>query len=458
MNSHQTLVLQGTAQAEQSKTYLMLPFEMPENVLQIDVAYEYTNQIGSDPQLTDGNTVDIGIFDPRGYDFMGKGFRGWSGSARQTFTIGINEATPGYMAGSLQAGTWAVCLGLYKIANSGCEYHVTITLTISDETVSSTFPPRLSLNDITRSKSKDGWYKGELHCHTYHSDGDSDPLEVIERAETLGLDFLAITDHNVLSHQVVLNDAKTDLMLIPGMEVTTYQGHWNIWGDGDWIDFRVRNEADMREAVSQALEQGYMISCNHPKPYGPEWTYTNITNFHCIEVWNGPWEVFNEDALSYWKKQLAAGKKIVAVGGSDCHFHYREHPAKLAQPLMYIHCKDAPSPTQLLNALREGHAFISESVQGPQIYLSIGNAMMGDTITQPADTLALSVHIVNGEGKQLEIWGNSLLKSYPIQSAEMDITIELKKPYDVFVRVEVTSQNGAQRQVHALSNPIYLGN
>lgn len=456
MNTQHTLILEGTAQAQQSKTYLMLPFEIPENVIQIDVAYEYTNQIGSDPHLTDGNTVDIGIFDTRGYEFMGKGFRGWSGSARQEFTIGITEATPGYMAGSLQAGTWAICLGAYKIADSGCQYQVAITFTFSDKVTLSPFPPRLSLNDIRHSRNEHGWYKGELHCHSYHSDGDSDPLEVIERAEALGLDFLAITDHNVLSHQVTLHDAETNLMLIPGMEVTTYQGHWNIWGDGDWIDFRVHTEADMQHAVDSALEQGYMVSCNHPKPYGPEWVYSDITNFHCIEVWNGPWANFNEVALAYWKAQLAKGKKTVAVGGSDCHFHRREHPAKLAQPTTFIHCQDSPSPAQLLKALQQGHAFISESVQGAEIYLSIGDSMMGDTITNPDDTLILSVHIVNADGKQLEIWGASLIKSCPIESEDMEVEIELTKPYEAFVRAEVISHTGEQRHVHALSNPIYI--
>ena len=456
MNTRQTLILEGTAQAEQTKTYLMLPFEMPENVIQIDVAYAYTHQIGSDPHLTDGNTIDIGIFDPRGYEFMGKGFRGWSGSARQEFTIGLAEATPGYMAGALQTGTWAICLGAYKVAESGCDYSVNITFTLGEETETATFPQRLDLKDTAYPKQETGWYKGELHCHTYHSDGDSDPLEVVQCAEALGLDFLAITDHNVLSHQVILRNAQTNLMLIPGMEVTTYQGHWNIWGDGNWIDFRVTSEADMRQAVESALEQGYMISCNHPKPYGPEWVYSDITNFHCIEVWNGPWEIFNEDALAYWKAQLAKGKKIVAVGGSDCHFHLREHPAKLAQPTMFIYYQGTPSPARLLKALQQGHAFISESVQGAEIYLSIGDVIMGDTITNPDDTLILSARIVNAEGKQLEIWGDSLLKTYPIDSSDMKIALELTKPYNAFVRAEVISTSGSHRRVHALSNPIYV--
>ncbi|NOG48474.1 MAG: CehA/McbA family metallohydrolase [Chloroflexi bacterium] len=128
-----------------------------------------------------------------------------------------------------------------------------------------------------------------MHCHTHHSDGDSDVMTVIRKAETIGLDFLAITDHNVLSQQVALASAETRLMLIPGMEVTTYKGHWNIWGAGPWIDFRVLSQDDMQTAVDAALAAGYLISCNHPRPFGPEWSYPEVTGFHCIEVWNGPW-------------------------------------------------------------------------------------------------------------------------------------------------------------------------
>ncbi len=47
-----------------------------------------------------------------------------------------------------------------------------------------------------------------MHNHTYHSDGDSDPLDVVRAAEALGLDFLAITDHNVRSQLARLNASR----------------------------------------------------------------------------------------------------------------------------------------------------------------------------------------------------------------------------------------------------------
>src|SRR5512136_1337895 len=37
---------------------------------------------------------------------------------------------------------------------------------------------------------------GAVHVHTTYSDGGGTPQEVIDAAQSLGLDFLAITDHN----------------------------------------------------------------------------------------------------------------------------------------------------------------------------------------------------------------------------------------------------------------------
>jgi hypothetical protein len=458
MSQTETLIIEGKAQPDQTKKYLMVPFEMPSGVTRVDVAYEYSAAIGSDPHLTGGNTVDIGIFDPRGYLFLSNGFRGWSGSARNEFYLSTAEATPGYMPGPLQQGTWYVCLGAYKIADAGCDYRVTVQFTYGAADETAFFPVRLPLDDKPRKKNESGWYKGELHCHTYHSDGDSDPLAVVRRAESLGLDFLAITDHNVQSQQVRLNEIDTALMLIPGMEVTTYHGHWNIWGAGDWIDFRVLSESDMQQAVNAALEQGYLISCNHPRPYGPEWEYPNISGFHCIEVWNGPWAAFNDVALAYWEAKLQAGERYVAVGGSDSHFLKREHLAKLSNPTLYIYCPDDPSPAALLTALRAGHAFISEAPQGTELYLHTDSAMMGDTITRPADnTLSLHIRVVNAAATQLEICGaNGVLQQHTIIGDDWQAVIAVDVEHIGYVRAQVVSTKDDTRQIHALTNPIYL--
>ncbi len=317
------IVLNGHAGPDQTRSYLLLPFEIPPQTGRIDVRYEYSAVIGSDPQLTGGNTVDIGIFDARGTAFHSPGFRGWSGSARQAFYIAHDLATPGYLQGPIQPGTWSICLGLYKVAPEGCDYTVTIQLTPAEVPASTIeFPPMLKLSSdaVPAARSASGWYKGELHCHTYHSDGDSSALDVVRKAETLGLDFLAIMDHNTISHQAELAQIETPLILIPGYEVTTFNGHWNIWGDQNWIDFRILSAEQMSSAIQEAVRRGFLVSCNHPRQYGPPWTFEDVEGFDCIEVWNGPWPLLNEECLAFWETKLREGKRFAAVGGSDNHF------------------------------------------------------------------------------------------------------------------------------------------
>ena len=457
MSDVRSILIEGRAGPEQTLSYLHLPFEVPSGVTRIEVAYSYSDSIGSDPQLTGGNTVDLGLFDPRGIDFPSVGFRGWSGSARSSGFVSQDSATPGYMPGPIQPGTWHVLLGLYKVAQRGCDYRVEIALTIGESAANVDYPPLLPLDDTphAQKRSANGWYRGDLHCHTVNSDGDSTPDELIAHAESLGFNYLAITDHNVLTHQIAMRKSKTPLMLIPGMEVTTYKGHWNVWGEGGWIDFRILSEDQMQQAVNTALERGYFISCNHPKPFGPDWEFPAVQGFHCIEVWNGPWQVFNPTALAYWEERLRRGERYVAVGGSDTHFLKREHRAKLGQPTTWIYCPGDPSPAALINALRAGHAFVTESPDGPQIHFKAGDAMMGDAIQRPADgQLNVNVHVMNGSGTTLQLIGASgCVFSDCVAGDDWQVRPTLHIGDTPYVRAQLISTNGT---VRALTNPIYL--
>jgi len=120
------IILDGVFRPEQEKSYIDLPFDMPAGAVRLDVSYSYSSQISSDPLITGGNTVDLGVFDQRGVAFLRAGFRGSSGSERHSFFITESAATPGYLAGPLLPGRWHVNLGLYKIMPDGCAYRVTL--------------------------------------------------------------------------------------------------------------------------------------------------------------------------------------------------------------------------------------------------------------------------------------------------------------------------------------------
>lgn len=457
----QELVFTGHVPPGREKFYLDVPFEMPPGVARLDVRYQYTDRISSDPHLTGGNTVDIGLFDARGYEFPAAGFRGWSGSERLDLFITPTEATRGYLYGPLMPGTWAVSLGFYKVGPRGCDYKIYVQFTFGDDSVLD-FPPRLTVDSPqpTHPMSADGWYRGELHCHSTHSDGDSTPAQIIAAAETLDLDFLALMDHNNITHTVELERLTTpNLVLIPGYEVTTYRGHWNAWGADTWIDFRVLTPEMTAQVIAFANAHGALTSCNHPRPYGPSWEYEDVTGYRCVEVWNGPWRLQNTIALDFWERRLRQGQRLVAVGGSDMHrLHADNVVARLALPTTWIYTSEAPTARSLLTALRAGHAFISESPDGPRLDLRSDNTMMGDTRPRPADgLLPVQVRVQGGAGMALELHGpNGLLHREILSADNIQLSRTVPGANSLYVRAQLVDPVDDELIVHALTNPIYL--
>lgn len=69
--------------------------------------------------------------------------------------------------------------------------------------------------------------KIDLHIHSnYSDDGKGSPEEIIKVVKKKGLDGLAITDHNTVKGGLeALKFASADFVIIPGVEISTYDGH-----------------------------------------------------------------------------------------------------------------------------------------------------------------------------------------------------------------------------------------
>ncbi|HEV7292232.1 MAG TPA: PHP domain-containing protein, partial [Devosia sp.] len=158
-----TTITAHITRADQSPSpYYYIPFDVPAGTTRIDVTLSY-------PKAEDC-VIDLGAFDPRdtGYP-ANEGFRGWSGGARERFFIATDDATPGYVHGEIQPGRWNVILGLYKIPEQGAEASVTISLDNAERRVE---PPPARTFPVRHGQ---GWYRGDLHCHTFHSDARGAP-------------------------------------------------------------------------------------------------------------------------------------------------------------------------------------------------------------------------------------------------------------------------------------------
>jgi len=71
----------------------------------------------------------------------------------------------------------------------------------------------------------------DLHVHTsYSKDGESSVEEILKRAEELGLDAIAITDHDTVDGAKHALTIRSPVLVIPGIEVSTRQGHLLVLG------------------------------------------------------------------------------------------------------------------------------------------------------------------------------------------------------------------------------------
>ncbi|NOZ27415.1 MAG: CehA/McbA family metallohydrolase [Chloroflexi bacterium] len=453
--------------------YRYLFFDVPPGVHRIDVRYEYEGREGG------GNTIDIGLFDSRGGNVHG--FRGWSGGARDRFTVAERDATPGYLPGPLPAGRWSVMLGLYRIQEAGCRWQVDVWLW--DDPGLGQGYPTLSLPEVAGlerghvvrpamgGEDSPRWFRGDFQSHTYHSDASGSPGGLAAAARARGLDFVAVTDHNTVSQVPHLRTLSgDDLLLIPSVEVTTYYGHANVWGIDRWLDFRCRSRDDVARVIEEAHRRGRLFSVNHPKEGGPPWEYGTDLPFDCVEVWQAPWFVRNWESRRFWMRLLEQGRRVVAVGGSDRHqppFRGVLGFYEVGTPTTWVYAEALAQET-ILAGVRAGHVFISESPAGPRIELTAEagghTVMMGDELPcRGASEALVHARVLGASGKVLWLLTRSgLAEAVPITSDGFEYAARV--PVDAgFVRAEIVYPEsewgdlpGGEPRIAALGNPIYL--
>jgi hypothetical protein len=451
--------------------YRLLSFEVPPGIARLTVRYRYVDP--ADPALggkASGAVIDLGLFDPRGHDYLdAEGFRGWSGSARDEVTIAPQGATPGYLPGPIQPGTWHVLLGLYRIGHSGCEVRVEIEMV--EGTACDVAPPAYRPQGTLCEERR--WYRGDLHCHTHHSDGTAGVEALIAAAQAQGLDFLAVTEHNTVSHLPdLMRHAPPDLLLIPGIEITTYRGHANLWGVRGWHEFRATNDRAMRQIRERARARGHLFSVNHPKPGGPPWAFNDTFAPDAVEGWQAPWFLGNSLSLAFWEGLLRQGQRPTLVGGSDKHqgpFSGHLSAYEVGTPTTWIHAARL-SESGILDGIRAGRVYVSRDPSGPRLSLTARaaghEASMGEVLEvrreeeitfhcQVCDApLSCLLRIVGRRGEMARV---------RIAGSAWDHTWTERATEDGYTRVEVIESPDAPLEgdpaalmAYALSNPIYL--
>jgi predicted metal-dependent phosphoesterase TrpH len=208
-------------------------------------------------------------------------------------------------------------------------------------------------------------YRGDLHIHTYYSDGRMSPIYMAVVGRKLGLDFAAITDHGKYKPSLeaieMAKEINLDLLLFPGEEVSFPSGHIvSVCASGCVTGLRSDEEtyrSELREITQVCLRDAAMVGNLEKWQYAPaKWTVDKIhelggyaflahpywisgDRYHLnlpifeqlledgdidgVEIIGGypPWE-FEANLLSIAKyyAEAAKGREIPVLGNSDTHF------------------------------------------------------------------------------------------------------------------------------------------
>jgi hypothetical protein len=296
-----------------------------------------------------------------------------------------------------------------------CHYTLDIELLPAGEEPPVPLPARsIPLETITPGPA--GWLRGELHSHTVHSDGEFSVPVLIEQARQRGLDFLAITDHNTVTGLSEVDPAVLgDLVIVPGMELTTFRGHALALGTTCWIDWRTGyNGWTMQDAAHQVHEQGGLFILAHPKDIGSpvctgcRWEYDdfNLELADGIEIWNGWWPGFNQSSaktLDLWQELQSQAVFMPATSGSDYHHENDWGPGR---PAAYVRVEQR-SAAGVLEGVRKGR-MISSSGPWLEVRLSLDEhspaALIGDTLSGSQAQVLLAVDwSATAVGARLEV-------------------------------------------------------
>jgi len=477
-----TLERTGTISGVDHQKFRAIEFEVPEGIERIELDFAHD---GRDVRTV----VDLAVYDP-------ERFRGASGSNKTSLSIGTVDATPSYLPGPIKAGVWRLVMGfpnvraIIGLPGRGLpptHYTVGIRLHRRDgrlaESAFLTAPVR----------AEAGWYRGDFHSHTAHSDGSCESrrgrrvpcpgFQTLLAADREQLDFIAVTDHNTHAHFNGLRELQAyfdNLLILPGMEMTTFGGHANILGISSWPAFLEPSADAARIAAvfAEARQRGGLVAINHPglpsneDCMGCGWSgQGGWGDVDAIEVVNGGSLLrFGSaegpfSALEYWQKLLDRGLRLTAIAGSDSHdpLAARSQQVPVGRPRTVVFANEL-SPRAIFEGVRSGRAFVDvEGTATRHIDLRVvvggrqfamGSSMPAmpagsnyKVIAEARDVSAQRIVITVGDAREARLTRTAVLDRPEVEIALKSTGCER------WVRADVRDSAG---NLVLISNPVYL--
>lgn len=157
--------------------------------------------------------------------------------------------------------------------------------------------------------------KADLHVHTtYSSDSVITPKQLVFYAKKRGLTSVAVTDHNKVEGAQKIAK-QTDLLIIPGIEVSSMHGH--IVGLN--VNELIPRGLSADETVDRIHEAGGIAVACHPFALMKGSVGKHVSGkFDAVEAINASAFPFNRATSK--AHQLAEQLKLPKVAGTDAHY------------------------------------------------------------------------------------------------------------------------------------------
>ena len=120
---------------------------------------------------------------------------------------------------------------------------------------------------------------------------------------------------------------------------------------------------------------------------------------------------------AYWRSRLARGMHDAITGASDNHFRQLHHTlaaGSVGNSPTWVLTSDV-SEQGILDGIRAGHTFVSQSPEGPQVILTADpiapgsfTAVMGDVVDPGRETMTLRIRVIGTPGDKVNIYTHAI--------------------------------------------------
>ncbi len=413
------------------------------------------------------------------------------------------QTSIGGVAGAIYPGTWTLIIGLFPeyVARVAKDHEVVMSITVTDELNQFQEPITEPIGSWIWTKDEQlevspecydwdcqykggtSWYRGDFHTHTTLSDGKETVENAMRNVEKYKLDFYVPTEHNLM-HTGWKNK---ETCILPGVEVTTHQGHFNVFGIKKMPKYllsavseanKLVQEKYLQSVIDEVKKAQCLVSINHPFLTEWKWLFkeTRLSQIDCMEIVNDPTYTYakesNDMAIRFLDFLWNDGRRIYGIGGSDSHnliderYEGAKLPSVIGDPTTHVFSQDL-TPNQLLKAVKQGHMMITRFCSMETEISAEGHTFLpGDKISRvltdskvvegqykitirDTQETPLVFLVVNGVYTPVKVvaTGNHTFTA--------EASFEMNKKHWTWVRMEVRDKFG---QFLGFVNPVYCGN